>query len=186
LVGVSLAIASLYSYLARINFKVKHFNYRFFFALAGFLGIILYCLYLNANFYDPFLFLSSQAYWKRELMDPISTVVGYLVRMFSFQNVPINDYFDLLTTLSFIAILILGARKITSSMWIFSMLVILIPASTGTLTSMPRYVISSLGTFIILGIYLKDRDLLRKIVWVIFLTSQAVLASLFVNGFWIA
>lgn len=178
-VGVFLIISAVYSSLSRINSKILHL-------VPSVFGIALYMIYLAATTNDPLKFLNVQGLWQRTITDPVSTVVSYLWSLFTMQARPINDWLDLGFTLLFLMVLILGARKIPSSLWIFSMLAILIPASTGTLTSMPRYLLSSLGVFIIIGQFLEDKPRLKITFWTISLLLQIMFAVRFVNGYWVA
>ncbi|OGD93203.1 hypothetical protein A2697_01485 [Candidatus Curtissbacteria bacterium RIFCSPHIGHO2_01_FULL_41_44] len=184
--GVILIISIFYSYFATIHFKPRLIDKRFLYILVAPFGFIFYGLYLFFKVNDPFKFLTIQSSWERSVIDPITTFVSYIWVIATGQQRPINDYFDLALTLLFLAILILGRRKIPSSWWIFSMAVILLPASFGTLTSMPRYLLSSLGSFVIIAQYLKERPRLRIVLWSLSLFSQAVLATRFILGYWVA
>ena len=186
LFGIFLAISIAYSYFANIKFKFNKIDARMLHIVVAFLGLAVYSLYLFANFNSPLKFLSVQSLWERSINDPFSTIFSYIWSLLTWQARPLNDYFDLFLTLIFLVILIAGIRKISSSLWIFSLLVILIPASTGTLTSMPRYLLASLGTFVIIGQYLETKPKLRLIIWTVLLTLQAILAVKFVNGYWVA
>src|SRR3989338_3345947 len=168
------------------TFFAVAFYSEFLYILVAPFGFIFYGLYLFFKVNDPFKFLTIQSSWERSVIDPITTFVSYIWVIATGQQRPINDYFDLALTLLFLAILILGRRKIPSSWWIFSMAVILLPASFGTLTSMPRYLLSSLGSFVIIAQYLKERPRLRIVLWSLSLFSQAVLATRFILGYWVA
>ncbi len=147
-------------------------------------GLFLYSLYLYLKFGDPFYFSTVESIWHRSYVNPVSTIFSYLtVNPF---NKPFNDYLDLASTIGFILILALGFKKIPRSWWFFSLFVILVPASTGTLTSMPRYVLCAFPVFVLMGIYLKDKLWLRAVIWSLFLVLQVALAIMFVNGFWTA
>ncbi len=147
-------------------------------------GLFLYSLYLYLKFGDPFYFSTVESIWHRSYVNPLSTIYSYLT--INIFNKPFNDYLDIAATIGFIMILALGFRKIPKAWWLYSFLVVLVPASSGTLTSMPRYVLSAFPVFILIGIYLKDRVVLKTIVWAIFLVMQVALAIMFVNGFWTA
>ena len=185
-IGLFLAVCVLYSYLAHLNFKFKKIDIRLIWVLVSFLGFIFFCLYLALTTHDPFKFQSVQTFWTRSISDPISTILSYLWAFAVKNPRPLNDYLDFLLTFIFLALLILGTRRIRSSWWIFSLLVILIPTSTGTLTSMPRYLLASFGTFIIAAQSLEKRPQLKIPIWGISLTLQAVFATLFITGHWVA
>lgn len=184
--GAALIISVFYSYFATQLKIGKLIDRKFLHIVPATFGLIVYSLYLFGKLNDPFKYLTSQTLWERVVTDPISTITSYIWAIWAGEARPINDYFDLFLTLLFVTILILGTKKIASSLWIFSMLVILIPASTGTLTSMPRYLLSSLGVFIILGKYLQDKPRLKITLWAISLAAQAILAVRFINGHWVA
>lgn len=186
LTGIVLTISIAYSYLSQFKFRLKKIDHGILLVLLSASGLILYSLFLYTAYGDPFKYLSAQGFWQRQITDPISTHLSYIIPMLTGNRRPLNDYFDLAVTLLFLTILILGRKKIPSSLWIFSVLVILIPASSGTLTSMPRYVLASLGAYIILGQYFQNRRNLRIFIWSISLFAQAILAALFVNGYWVA
>lgn len=130
--------------------------------------------------------MSVQEYWERKVTLPTTTVGSYLIPMLSLSNRPMNDYFDLLVTIIFFVLLLTSVKKIPFSVWFFSFIVLLIPISSGTLSSMPRYVLSSIGTFIIIAMLLEKSKKLSIFIWLISLTLQTLLAVLFVNGYWVA
>lgn len=184
LVGSFLIISFFYKNLFSKNRTVR-LKKRVIYPILSASGIALYALYLLLTVGNPFKFSSVQAIWGRETVDPLSTILSYIwTFLFELKN-PI-DYLDLLVTVSFLAILFLGIRRISPHLWIFSTLAILIPASSGTLTSMPRYALSAIGAFIILGIYLEEKPFLKIPFWTISLVLQIILYSRYLRGFWVA
>lgn len=186
LMGVMLIVSVFYSYFASIKFNPRKVNIKLFHIAAAFFGVSVYSIYLFFNLNDPLRFLTSQSNWQRTVTDPISTIVSYIWPIVTRQLRPFSDWLDLGFTLLFLSILILGIKKIPSSLWIFSMLAILIPTSSGTLTSMPRYLLASLGAFIIVGLYLTGKPKLKIIVWTASLLLQIFFAVRFINGYWVA
>jgi len=182
-VGVTLTL-SLFAKLATERiWNLKQIFTNSFIVAVSLVPFATYCAYLFMRFKDPFYFLTVQSTWHRQLANPVKTAYSYIS---TFQNnKPFNDYLDVYLTLFFAIVLVLGRKKISSPILIFSALAILIPASTGTLTSMPRYLLSSLGAFIILGNYLESKKI-KYAVWSISLLSQIALAIMFVNGNWVA
>lgn len=185
-VGIILTLSLFYSYFAQIKFDVRKIDKKFLHLIPSVFGFAIYVIYLWSKTNDPLRFLSVQSIWNRNVTDPISTILSYFWAYLVGEVRPVNDYFDLATTLIFLVILIAGRRKIPSSLWIFSVLVILIPAASGTLTSMPRYVLSSLGAFIIIGKYLEEKPALKIPLWASMLFAQAFLLVRFINGYWVA
>ena len=185
-IGMALILSLVYNYFSSISFTIKNVSKKVLYLLPSTLGAALYITYLFYKLNNPFGFISVQTLWLRNINDPISTIIGNVWIIFTNPNAPFDQYTDLLITLIFLSLLIFGVRKISSSLWIFSMLVILIPASTGTLTSMPRYVLASLGVFVILGQLLEEKPYLKVPIWMASLFLQAILATKFVNGYWVA
>lgn len=147
-------------------------------------GIVVYCLYLFRRFDDPFYFSTVQTSWHRYLTNPIATIYSYFtVNPF---HKPFNDYLDLFLTLIFTIFLVVGIKKIPLSWSIYGFLSIIIPASTGTLTSMPRYLLATFPVFILFGLYAGDKTILKIIIWFLMLFLQIVLVMMFVNGHWTA
>src|SRR3989344_817074 len=173
LVGIALAISIFYSYFSSIRRNLPKIDSKILHIIPTVFGFSAYSLFLFTKSGDPFKYLTSQSLWERSITDPISTILSYIWTIITRQSRPINDYFDLLATLFFLIVLAVGAKKISASLWIFSMLVILIPASTGTLTSMPRYVLASLGAFVILGQLLEENPHLKLPLWATSLFLQA-------------
>ena len=145
-----------------------------------------YTMVLYIVFNNPLFFASTQSLWSRFALDPVSTIFLYLVPVFSLQPLSLNNLFDLFVTATFLLVLVSGIRHLPKNLWIVSVLAILIPASTGTLTGMPRYALISLGAFILLGKFISDKPKLKALVWSTSLALQCVLFALFITGHWIA
>ena len=185
-VGIFLILALFYKSFSAMKlktFKVKNVLIPY---AISFVGILTYIVYLAKTTNNPLAFLAAQSNWQRTSTDPISTIIGSIWTIATNPNTPPDQYLDVVVTVSFIGILIAGIKKIPSSLWIFSMLVVLVPASTGTLASMPRYALSSLGAFIIIGNFLEKYPKLKTPLWAFMLMLQAILAVKFVNGYWVA
>ena len=184
--GILLAASLLTSYILKnLEDKKTHliFNFSKYLIICAFLPA-LYLKFLFAKFGSPFAFFSVQGMWGREAADPMSTVALYIVPMLTLQSRPLVDYFDFLVFISFLLILILGTKKLKTSYWIYSMLVILIPASTGTLSSIPRYALSAIGVFILIGNYITLHPKLKPVLFTGFLALQVFLLVRFINGYW--
>ena len=146
-------------------------------------GFLIYSSYLYFKFQDPLYFLTVETSWHRKFTNPMITVFSYLTDN---PHKPFNDYLDVSVTIGFLLLLAFGAKKIPRSWWLFSLLAIIIPAASGTLTSMPRYALAAFPVFMIMGDYLKRSPILRNLIWIIFLFLQIVLSIMFVNGHWTA
>ncbi len=150
-------------------------------ALVALIPLGLYCAYLQATFGDPFYFIHVGSEWYREPSNPWTTIIQQIR---SSPADPFQHYLELGSTFLFAGVLVAGARKIPFEWWIFSLVAFLIPVSSGLLFSMPRYVLLSIGAFIILGRFLHDKPLLKVSVWSASLVLQCVLSVRFINGYW--
>lgn len=179
-VGLFLGLSLVYSYFVG---KHKKDIPGILMLIIPFLAFLAYMIYLKVRVGDAFIFLNVQDLWQRSFTDPVSTLIASAYTLLTVPK-PLITYLDFALTVLFISLLIVGRRKIPSSLWIFSTLVILFPVSTGTLSSMPRYLLSSIGTFIIGASYLKSRPKTMYGVWAISLILQIFLAVRFINGYW--
>lgn len=184
--GSFLIVSFIYHYSKSISFDIKKISSTILFVIFSAMGIFVYSLYQFYRLNNPIGFISTQTLWQREINDPASTIVGHIFMLVLNPNPHFDQYFDIAVTLLFLGLLIGGVKKIKSSLWIFSMLVILIPSASGTLTSMSRYALGSLGAFIVAGEILSRYPKLRSPIWAASLALQAILATRFITGYWVA
>lgn len=164
-------------------------------ALGGILiapiGIILYMWYLKINFSNPLYFLTSQPSFGAERT---STDIILLPQVFYryikiFTTVPLQSQvfftaaLEFIFTLVILVAVILLFKKIRLSYFIFIIGCLIIPTLTGTLSSMPRYVLMSFLAFPLFASIL-GRNF--KYLVFSFIILQIVLLSLFIRGYWVA
>lgn len=157
------------------------------------IGLIAYMVYLQLKFGDFLYFwhaqpifgaqrsgtgiiLLPQVFWR---YIKILTTVSYFQMDFWIA------LWELLFTLFAIYLLLLAYKhKIRTSYQIFSWLTILVPTFTGTLSSMPRYILSAFPLYIVLsslsGKYIKSLLLIISIILLLIFTA------LFTHGYWVA
>ncbi len=146
----------------------------------------IYCLYLWDRFGDPVYFIEAEKAWSRTLSNPLSTTTAYFGEEAPHES-PFHNTLDLASTIIVFAVLIAGFRKVPFAWWLFSLLAVLAPALTGTLTSMPRYALSALALFVIMGRVLDGKPwLLRGSVWGASIVLQGILSVVFITGRWTA
>ena len=187
--GVILVCAMFVSEVFKITKSKKSPKFLIFPVLHLAIGLSLFSIYsyfLFSKFHDPLAFLSVQSRWSREIIDPVTTFATYLGNFATFRLAHFMDYLDFVLFCSFMTILILGIKKIPTVIWIYSMLVLMFNATTGTLTGTPRYALSAVGVFILLAEYLHNRSRLKFAVLIIFLFLQIFLLVRFFNGYWVA
>ncbi|MGE0058831.1 MAG: mannosyltransferase family protein [Dehalococcoidia bacterium] len=147
-----------------------------------------WCLFLWERHGDPFYFQTvSSVSWGREPGNPLTTLADFIRHPDDpNSSTPLIPALELGLPLLFIAVLALGVRTIPLSWWLYSVAAVVIPLSSGVLFSMPRYVLASIGAFVIIAVYVQPRPALKYGVWTAGLVLQAVLAIRFINGYWVA
>lgn len=175
--------------------KIKVWSKQFFLSLMGLVlapsGLILYMVYLKIVFNNPFYFLSAQPIFGAErsaetiILLP-QVIFRYLKMMLS---VPINTlpFFNVILefslTMFFLGLLILSFKKIRLSYWVFSLGCLLLPTLTGTLSSMPRYVLMG---FLLFPVLVERAGKYFKPLAVLLVFVEMILAILFIRGYWVA
>ena len=156
------------------------------------LGFLLYILYLWKMFGDPLLFVHSlSAFGVGRSGGEIILLPQVIFRYFKiFSTVPFFTHDTLIALLEislffiFVSVLLFNIRKIRLSYFVFSILAVMIPTFSGTLSSIPRYLLVVFPVFIILGglksSFLKVSFLILSLVLLVILTSY------FLRGYFIA
>lgn len=160
----------------------------------GLLGILSYMLYLQYDFNDPFYFFHVQSEFGSGREESIVLLPQVIWRALKIVvTVPMNlrwwSYLqELLLTVFAFGVLLLGFKKtykINLSWLVYSLFALLIPTFTGTLSSMPRYILVAFPIFVILA-----QLQLSKLVWyLVYLLSTVLLilnTILFIQGYWVA
>lgn len=155
------------------------------------LGFIVYSYYLQKAFGDPILFLSAQPHFGAERSaTPLIFLPQVLFRYAKMLlvNTPFNYQFITLISELFFTIIPLTCllflwKRIRIDYALFTLVCLLLPTLTGTLSSMPRY---SLMGFLLIP-YLVNL-LNKKFYWLvfIFIFIQIIFVILFTRGYWVA
>lgn len=154
------------------------------------LGTLLYMLYLRLNFENPFYFLTSQPAFGAERSTSLILLPQVIYRYIKiFLTVPINSlpFFNAFLEFSFtiipLAVLIIFYKKMRGSYFLFTLVCLIVPTLTGTLSSMPRY---SLMAFLILPYLAKAIGKYYKLLAGFCITLGIILLSLFIRGYWVS
>jgi mannosyltransferase PIG-V len=158
------------------------------------LGTLIYCLYCWKLFHNPLAFAAVQSHWDRQTTWPWVGILSSLRELFLIQ--PFGSFFevhlllDLASTLSFIALAILGWRKLRMSynIWLvlllFFMLISPAIAQHDVLVSNQRFVLEMFPAFITLAIFGVKYPRFHLGLLISFPFLQATLATLFVLNRW--
>jgi Mannosyltransferase (PIG-V) len=158
------------------------------------LGTLLYCVYCWKAFNNPFAFAAVQSHWDRHLTWPWVGIWEALREIFRIQ--PFGSFYevhlllDLTATVGFIALAILGWRRLRTSysIWIalllFYTLISPAIAQADVLVSNQRFVLEMFPAFITLAALSVKHPRLHQGLLIAFPFLQATLAVLFVLNRW--
>ena len=154
------------------------------------IGLVAYMIYLKIEFNDPLYFLKAQSIFGQERS---TTQIILLPQVFwryvkilaTTSGLPLfNAVLELSSTIFTIILLILASKKVKKEWLIFSWLAIITPTLTGTLASMPRYILVAFPIYIVLA-HIKS-TLIKTTIVVFSLLILSVCVILFTRGYWVA
>ncbi len=155
-------------------------------------GLLLYMRYLAKNFSDALYFIHAQPVFgaqrsTEKLILLYQVFWRYTKMMFTVQPKSLLYYTvsqEFLFSLIFLLLMIWSYKKTRLSYAVFATLAYIVPTLTGTLSSMPRYVLVMFPAFIVLG-HIKSKTS-RYILYALSLTLLAINVSLFTRGYWVS
>lgn len=156
------------------------------------LGLFTYMVYLKKTVGDPLFFIRAQpAFGAGRSGGKIVFLPRVYFRYFKiFLTVPLTNYdywIAILEFLTFNWVLFLlwrGYKKNLPRIWlVFSLLAVIGPTLTGSLSSIPRYVSVAFPIFIVLA---RTNRKLRYFLFVIFYLLFSILTILFTSGYFVA
>jgi len=153
------------------------------------LGFLIYVTYLKLAFGNPFYFLTSQSsFGAQRLVNGLVFLPQVLYRYLKiltsvtiFSLPYLNAVLEVLFTVVALVFVLSLYKKMRLSYWLFTLSALILPSMTGTLSSMPRYVLVG---FLALP-FLAQSKYYRQIVTVFGFLS-ILLISLFIRGYWVA
>ena len=154
------------------------------------LGLFVYMIYLIIEFNNPFYFLTAQSIWGQERSTTGIILLPqvfwrYIKILTTTSGLPLlNASFELVSTVFAIVVLILANKKVKREWLIFSWLAVLTPTLTGTLSSMPRYILIAFPIYIVLASIRSTR--LKVLLVILSLVILSLLTVLFTRGYWVA
>ncbi len=151
------------------------------------LGLACYMAYLWVLRGDPLYFSHVQIHWNRHLAMPWTSIINALGQIFtstSAQTVA-NQSLEVAFTVLMIAVLLLGWKRLRPSYVAYMALSILIPMSTSSLMSMPRFALVLFPMFVILARW-GERPWINNIVVALSLPLLGLFTVLFADWYWVA
>lgn len=174
--------------------EIKIFSEEFIKALFGLMiapiGIIAYMVYLKLYFDNPLYFFNSQPLFGAQRGTDFVLLPQVMFRYLKiFITTPIfslpffNSVLEFFAMIISLIIAILAYKKIRLSYWIFILGCLIIPTLTGTLSSMPRYILMN---FLLIPFIVERAGKFFNYVLFLLFILQFILLSLFVRGYWVA
>lgn len=151
------------------------------------LGLSLYMGYLWVLRADPLYFSHVQSHWNRHLALPWVSVVNSLHKIAHAASGQIlaNELLEIAFTVLMIAILAGGWKQLRPSYIAYLALSILIPMSTSSLMSMPRFALVLFPMFAILARW-GERPWVNNLILAFSLPLLGLFTVLFADWYWVA
>lgn len=169
LVGLATILAILAEYLLT---NKKIFTRKLFYIFSALLPFWFYIIYLKFKFNNSLIFLTSEGNWNRALTYP----------WVALQNIFSS------TELLFFAVGIISLfiifQKLKKSYFVFSLVAFLIPLFSGTLLSLPRFLLVIFPIFILFSKV--ENETVQKFGSFISILLLSLYTFLFIMGFWVA
>lgn len=168
----------------------------FIFPFFGVIGMTLYSLFLWLTFNNPIYFLTAQSAFKNARSDSLTTIVTPFQVVFRYLKIfltvdphQVAFQVSVLEFLSFFLVIIVllfltFKKKIPAKYLVFSWLAAILPSLSGTLSSMPRYVLPIFPIYLFFAMVKDTR--VKLVILGFFIVLLAILTTYFVRGYFIA
>jgi len=151
-------------------------------------GLFAYMAYLAALVGDPINFTKVQDNWGRHLAPPwvsITTTLHEIAKGPLASSASINHMIELTFTLAFLGLMIVAFRTLRPSYsWYFAAS-LLVPMSTASLMSMPRFVLVIFPAFMLLAVWGRN-PLANSAIVSLSLPLLGLFTVLFADWYWLA
>ncbi len=151
------------------------------------LGLATYMAYLWVLNGDPLRFSHVQSHWGRMLAPPwvaVMNTVHKIAAAHTPQTVA-NESLELAFTLLMLVVLVVGLRRLRLSYVVYMALSILVPMSTGSLMSMPRFALVLFPMFALFGLW-GARPTFQNAYVAFSLPLLGLFTVLFADWYWVA
>jgi hypothetical protein len=151
------------------------------------LGLATYMAYLWVLRADPLYFSHVQVHWNRHLAMPWVSIIDSFHKMVHAPNGQgvANQSLELAFTFLMIAVLVGGWRSLRPTYIAYMGLSILVPLSTSSLMSMPRFALVLFPMFAILARW-GERPWVNNVILAFSLPLLGLFTILFTNWYWVA
>ena len=151
------------------------------------LGILLYMGYLWVLNGDPLYFTHVQVNWNRHFAAPWTAVINtvHKIQHATSPQTQANQVLELIFTALMIGVLIGGWKRLKPSYIAYMALSILVPMSTSSLMSMPRFALVLFPMFVILALWGR-RPAVNNAIVAFSLPLLGLFTVLFADWYWVA
>ena len=151
------------------------------------LGIGAYMFYLFALQGDFMAFSRVQEEWNRHFAPPWVSIYNTLQAILTppFNSASVNHVIELVFTLAFLALMVVAFRVLRPSYAWYLAASLLMPMSTASLMSMPRFVLVVFPAFILLALWGR-RPAINSALVSFFLPVLGLFTVLFADWYWLA
>ena len=151
------------------------------------LGLVGYMSYLWVLRGDPLYFSHVQIHWNRHFAPPWVSLIGAFDKLqHATQSLTVaNQSLEIAFTLLMIGVLIAGWKSLRPSYIAYMALSILVPMSTSSLMSMPRFALVLFPMFAILARW-GERPWVNNVVLAFSLPLLGLFTVLFADWYWVA
>jgi len=151
------------------------------------LGLVAYMATLWVLRGDPLYFSHVQAHWDRHLAPPWASVIRSVTMIVHSHGAQaaVGQALELTFTILMLAVLIAGWRSLRPSFWVYMALSIVVPMSTASLMSMPRFALVLFPMFIVLALWGR-RAWVNSTIVAFSLLLLGLYTVLYANWYWVA
>lgn len=182
LVGILIIIPLAWIYFEKLDWKLLKIRKDvlwFSIIPVGLFAFLIYSYNLTGDFLAPF---HAHSAWGRVFTSPLNPILEPA----GWDNTDFIIRVDHVLAIGGLALSILSFFLLPSpSFGIFSLIIIIIPLTTGTLISMSRFLSVAFPIFIVLAVLGRWRWL-DQIIWVLFLSMQALFMAAWMRFYWVA
>jgi hypothetical protein len=150
-------------------------------------GLLSYMAYLWVLTGDPLYFSHVQTHWGRHLAAPWASF-GHAIHMITGPYAPqtvANQLLEVTFTLLMLGVLVIGWRRLRPSYIAYMAVSILVPLSTSSLMSMPRFALVLFPMFALFGLW-GAKPTVNNIIVAFSLPLLGLFTVLFADWYWVA
>lgn len=173
-------------------FTKKSIKERFLYIVISLSGLFLYMAYLKNTYFNPLLFIDAQKSWcvshgRCGIGNPLKPVMDYTGIFLQGWIKPSlsSSFVDYIATIIALLLLACVFRRFKISYFLYTLLIILIPLSSGSMIGMIRFILVGFPLFFIIPLIIKWRPLYFLIL-ILLLALQLRFVTFFTNRIWVA